>query len=411
MARKPNPNEMESNINFVNTILESHKAPTLKEFMVELALIKSKQHHVIKWLEYEFMKGVERMDLNLGFGVTSYDRNVDCSDYPVFDEKMARSITRSSSFESCLKVFCLRCVEVNGDAIALLVRHCKLLERLMIYRSNRRSDVEIGGTSLKHLDLRSREINHIEENYNIRVCAPNLTWLTVDQNSGRVLLENVPNLVHMNFYCRPRHGDSMFHFANAAAQLQTLIIHISDPMVRFTVPEMPKLKKLVIYVRTNVYSFVPLPVPQFLSASPCLEELKIEISEILFGAFPQFASTPDIFEIPKVGEGCGHKQLKVFVLSGYCGVEKIEEFEFGHCKTSLELVRYIVENSVRLEEIVLGQCDRIGLVRDIVDYGDEPLHNYFIKPAIDHYRFAATPDQRQAFKDRCNRNIYHHTLN
>ncbi|XP_057807894.1 putative F-box/LRR-repeat protein At3g28410 isoform X2 [Salvia miltiorrhiza] len=386
--------ERERNINRVNSALKSHKALSLKEFKINFFLSKAEQQVVREWVEFAFARGVEKLELNLGW----HERLAQSAGV-VLDVEMIKSV---ADFKSSLKVLCVRCIEASGDAIEMLLRHCKLLERLVLVRVRRRSDVEIIGPSLKHLDMRSRCVREYyfpeyAAEYNIKVCAPNLTWLTIDQNSKRVWLDYVPNLVNMNFYCRFPFGDTMHHFAKAAAQLQTLIIHLYKPLATFSPPQMPKLKKLVVYYRT-ASTRVSLPVTRFLCAAPNLEDFKLEISEAYMGSRP-----PGVFEVPKVGSRCPcgcfpHRHLKLFLLSGYFGVSKMSNLDYSNFEVSLDLVRYIVENCVVLEEIVIGHCDRVGLVKDIVDYDDESLSEIIVEPQLSYCGHVATPEQQQAFE-------------
>ncbi|KAL6545844.1 hypothetical protein OROGR_009718 [Orobanche gracilis] len=381
--------------------LNSHKAlsfRSLQEFTLDFHVPKKFQHLVSRWLAYAFSRGVERLHVNLG------------DDGAFFDKHMLKEI---ASFEPLnLKVLVLRCVLMKGDALELLLPNCPLLERLHIFRPRRWEefkglDVLIDGAvidspSLKHLDMRSRSCKSITNptyihDYSIRVCAPNLTWLTIDQNSKGLFLESVPKLAHMHFFYRSELGDSMHHFANVAAQLQTLIIHLFNPKEAFSVPGMPKLKKLVVYFRTN-YNKVSLPVTRFIAASPCLKEFRLEISELYFLRFPEPPLVPvDIFEVPKAPSP--HNHLKRFVFSGYRGVRRCGDKDFGFFDVSLELVRFVVDNCVALEEIVIGKCHLVGLVRDMVDYGEESLDHIIMDPApLFGKRYVATFEEQRAFE-------------
>ncbi|KAL6515607.1 hypothetical protein OROHE_018641 [Orobanche hederae] len=396
--------------------LNSHKALSfsyLQEFKLDFRVPKKFQHLVSRWLAYAFSRGVERLHLNLG------------DDGAIFDKHMLKEI---ASFEPLnLKVLVLRCIMMKGDALELLLPNCPLLERLHICRPMRSGgglkkreimvmdereefkglDLLIDGAvidspSLKHLDMRSRSFKSVINptyihDYSIRVCAPNLTWLTIDQNSKGLFLERVPKLAHMHFFYRSELGDSMHHFVNVAAQLQTLIIHLFNPKEAFSVPGMPKLKKLVVYFRTN-WNKVSLPVTRFISASPCLEEFRLEISELYFSGFRKPPRVPvDIFEVPKAPSP--HSHLKRFVFSGYRGVRRCGDKDLGYFDVTLELVRFVVDNCVALDEIVIGKCHPVGLVSDIVDYGEESLDHIIMDPAPPFCkRYVATFEERRAFE-------------
>ncbi|KAL6515564.1 hypothetical protein OROHE_018598 [Orobanche hederae] len=257
--------------------LNSHKAlsfSSLQEFKLDFRVLKKFQHLVSRWLAYAFSRGVERLHLNLG------------DDGAIFDKHMLKEI---ASFEPLnLKVLVLKCIMMKDDALELFLPNCPLLERLHICRPMRRLDLVIDGAvidspSLKHLDMRSRSF-------------------------------------------KSELGDSMHHFANVAAQLQTLIIHLFNP-------------------------------------------------------------------------------------KRYRGVRRCGDKDFGHFYVSLELVRFVVDNCVALEEIVIGKCHPVGLVRNIVDYGEESLDHIIMDPVPPLVR-GMWPHSRNGvlLKKSCNANKFLPTL-
>lgn len=207
------------NFDIVTSVIESYKAPFLKEFSISFFPFRLTQSEVTKWLKFAFSRRVER--LNLDFRVPNEE------DAAVLDK-----ILRDSKIPAChfkfLKELKLAYYKVGGEAIELLLRNCTLLEKLTIKVKTLLSDVKIFG-KLKQLDISARR------NLNsIRISsAPNLTWLSINHPSERVSIENVPMLVTMNF--RWEHSDTMHSFASVAAHLETLTITLYYPksMVRF----------------------------------------------------------------------------------------------------------------------------------------------------------------------------------
>lgn len=204
----------------------------------------------------------------------------------------------------------------------------------------------------------------------LKIRAPNLTWLTIDHDMKTVSFENVPKLVNMTVYFG-LYMDTMHDFAQVAAQLETLIIFLTLPKVMFSVPEMPNLKKLVVYYRLQ-WPNVLLPVTCFMRAAPALEDFRIDVGELDVDR-----------KVFRISKGHEHLHLRRFVLSGFC----------GGCWDRIELVRYMVNYCTALEEIVIGQCNREGLVRDFVDHC-VPLH-HLIPPKPIHINYVATTSQER----------------
>lgn len=165
---------------------------------------------------------------------------------------------------------------MNSEAIEFFLGNCTLLEMLVLKMLTFTSDLVVRG-SLKHLEMR------VPFNKNsVKVCAPNLTWLTIDHDSKKVSLENVPKLVSIRFCCRTRH--TMHDYAKIARQLETLIITLVGASASFSVPEMPKLKTLVVYYcHEEGNDNVLFPVTCLIRACPVLEEFKIDVGNIVSG--------------------------------------------------------------------------------------------------------------------------------
>lgn len=130
-------------------------------------------------------------------------------------------------------MLCLSFFIASGEDIELFVGNCPLLEQLYVRSVHLTSDVEVSGTSLvlKHFD-----ISHNTGNASIKVSAPELTWLTVDDHLGPLSLENNPKLVGMSFTYSSPSTNLVQHFASAVSccisQLNVLKLNLNRPAVR-----------------------------------------------------------------------------------------------------------------------------------------------------------------------------------
>lgn len=130
-----------------------------------------------------------------------------------------------------LKSLCLRCVELSGEDLQLLLRNCPLLERLSIFYATVTSDVEICGEKLNRLEIICCSGGEL-----IKVCSPNLGWIRVDDTSRKLMFENVPELVEAEFVSKSDWADDVNRFASAVfgfvSQLKSLHLTLRYPKVR-----------------------------------------------------------------------------------------------------------------------------------------------------------------------------------
>ncbi|GFP93094.1 hypothetical protein PHJA_001453700 [Phtheirospermum japonicum] len=322
--------ERRTYVKWVNSVLRSHKGrATLKEFRICFDLGPPAQRAITKWLKFAFARRVERLELDL---LEYGDFCTSSSEMYVFPQELLTSRTLSFDFKD-LKALCLKSVAVTDEAIDFFLRNCPFLEQLIVHNAQKLSNLQVRG-SLKHL-----EIYHCTRLKSIKVSnAPNLTSLTLTSLEG-LLLENVPMLVeffvmggHDNIYLKqlPR------ALSCCISQLETLTLKLCSPTVRLKIIEcpfpFPKLKKLVVdFFAKRDESLIELA--SFLRTSPYLEE---------------FVS---IWDKPSRTKTQGknnaampfpHLHLKVFKFLGY----------FGR-SSDVELVRYILNNCVVLDKIII----------------------------------------------------------
>lgn len=182
-------------IKWVNGIIRSCKADTLKEFRVcfdfdNLLFSKS----ITRWVEFALARHVQKLVLDFspkpdyGYSPTHY----------AFPENLLSS-SSIDDFKS-LKQVCFKCVNVTGEAIEFFLANCPLLEELVVVSTAKILNLQVCGPSLA--------LKHLEMGYcfylkSVRISAPNLTSLSVHKVE-QLFLENVPKLVEISANCMYR---------------------------------------------------------------------------------------------------------------------------------------------------------------------------------------------------------------
>ncbi|KAL9153095.1 hypothetical protein ABFS82_10G026500 [Erythranthe guttata] len=287
---------------WVNRVIGSHKSVTLKEFRVCFDLCFSSQESITRWFEFAFMRHVQKLDLD--FSVLARYKRFTETHYTLREE----FLTRISGGNSCigfksLKELSLKCLNVTGQAIEILLRMCPLLEKLVVHRTTKISNLEVCGPSLV---LKHFELVYCFGLESVKVSAPNLISL-IGLNADGLLLGNVPMLKELK-------------------------------SVLPTFPELPKLKKLVVeYWSDGDESLMGLT--HLIRASPNLQEFVLEL--LMGKPSKSHRKEKRTTQLP-------HHHLKVVKLCGYDGRS-----------SKVELVRYILKNSVVLEKIVIDPLDPI----------------------------------------------------
>ncbi|EYU35151.1 hypothetical protein MIMGU_mgv1a025644mg, partial [Erythranthe guttata] len=177
-------------LKWVDSVISSHKSPTLKQFRISFPLSKSNSNSITRWLEFAFSKHVQRLELDFCIYFINTNR---------FPEGylFAPPTTTLSDFKS-LKALSFKSVDLSGGAIEFFLRNCPLLEQLIVHSARKLSKLEVCGSSLvlKHL-----EIVRCPFLKSLKVAAPSLTSLTIMDFEG-VSLENIPTLVDVSITLR-----------------------------------------------------------------------------------------------------------------------------------------------------------------------------------------------------------------
>lgn len=185
-------------VKWVNSIMRSHKAATLKELRICCDLSLSAKKAITRWLQMAFVRHVQRLelDLDLDLDLTEYfltDLGPRAKTY-VFPNQELLTHKRRLDFNA-LKELSLKEVDVCGETIEFLLLNCLSLEKLVIEYSLILLNLQVGGPSLmlKHL-----EIITCFNFKSIKVySAPKLTKLIIPIVE-ELLLENVPMLVEVS---------------------------------------------------------------------------------------------------------------------------------------------------------------------------------------------------------------------
>ncbi|KAL6549530.1 UDP-glycosyltransferase [Orobanche hederae] len=252
-------------IQLVNSVISSHKAPSLKRFSISFYVDQSAKCIVAKWLQFAFSRGVEILVLDFKCIAGHHKVSLEES---LRESGLCSSPQTLILFKS-LKRLCLRDVKVSGEAVKIFLRNCPLLELLTIL-----------------ISLLSR----------IEVC--------------RLFLESVPKLVDVEFGSRKTSIDYAQDVASAlfhlSSQLEFLKLTIPCPSNKVFLAnefgEMSKLRKLVVrYSGVRAHSL--LPVTALVWAAPRLEVFRLEFDEIR-------RNGDAAMEVRRYGERCRHALLK-----------------------------------------------------------------------------------------------------
>ncbi|KAL7095322.1 hypothetical protein ACP275_10G016800 [Erythranthe tilingii] len=323
-------------VRWVNCVIRSHKAPTLKEFVVRFTLDRENRHEITRWLEFAFSRRVEKLEFDFyGYHDASY--------YYRFPEKfLTLEGPLSNKFKS-IKVLSFKYLNVTDEDIDFFLRNCPLLEQLIVHGSEKISKLEICGSSLrlKHLDM------HCCYNMkSLEISVPSITSLAVPILE-RLLIKNVPMLVEMFVNC----SADCTNFRNLSSalsggcisQLKILRLSLGDllgtrkPCI---FPQLPKLKKLEIeYFGQGVENLIKTTV--FVRASPYLEEFVFKF--MWYDLRSRDGLVKDAISFPVKDEIVFPHNHKVFKFCGYYGRTN-----------EIELVRYIVNNCLVLDKLIIN---------------------------------------------------------
>ncbi|GFQ07736.1 F-box/LRR-repeat protein at3g03360 [Phtheirospermum japonicum] len=330
-------------INLVSKVLRSHKGLALKEVRICFDLDKSAHKAINYWLQIVFARQVERLELDLScYGDFGRRLNV----YAL--NKLQRH-THLDSFKS-LRELSFKSVNLTDEDVDFFLHSCPLLEHLVIDYALKISNLNIcGALALKHLEIR-----FCFRVKSIKVSAPNLISLKVTSVEA-LLLENVPKLVEVYVCCGPE--DVYAHKLVPAlhcclSQLEILMLDLSIK-TKFIedckFPVLPNLKKLAIeFFGRRDESLIGLT--SFIRAAPYIQEFVIKVR--WYKLLRTDRNVKNAIHSP-------HQHLKVVKFLGYYGRS-----------SDVELVRYLMDNCVVLEKIIIDPRYQSNYLHRPMDPGE-----------------------------------------
>ncbi|KAL7143169.1 hypothetical protein ABFS83_08G172800 [Erythranthe nasuta] len=339
LYKQPNlrKSERRKYMKWVDSVCRSHKSPTLNEFKIRFPINQSTRNakSIARWLRFALSRRVRRFELDVD------DLYCSSSKKCCFPNKLLNPRTLVDF--GFLKELSLNNVDVSDGTIEFFLNNCPLLERLIVRFSNQMSRLEICGSSLvlKHL-----EIEFCSGLESLKVSVPSLTSLSVTSLNG-LSLENVPMLVDLSVRVVDDNTSlyRLFHqlLSRCISQLQTLHVSLSNVEVAsaeldelWELPQMPRLKKLVIEYCCARGDKSLVRLAPFIQASPSLVEFVLHHKWYLIPRVDRQQRNEYAIKIP-------HRHLKVFEFRGYYG-----------CSNDAGLLSYVVENCVVLEKIIIG---------------------------------------------------------
>ncbi|KAL8053401.1 hypothetical protein ABFX02_05G068400 [Erythranthe guttata] len=381
----------ETYVKWVNSVLRKHKAAILKDFVIRLRLSRTFQKDVNRWINFAIVRHVQRLELDL---TTDNWSLINCS----LPQELLTQNTSSEIDFKFLKILCLKSVDVTEEDMKFFQSKCPMLEELVVDRSLKLVNVEVcGGPSLvlKHLELtRCYDLKSVKVSTpnltllsihgcesclkSVKITAPNLTSLTL-QKVESLFLENVLRLVEVSIcraYSQVSTAVALSAFACCGFQLEILTVEMKSFEETFlpTILQLPKLKKLVVFVmgdelfdsRNRYPSDTGLT--NLMKAAPNLREfvLNMQYPDTLMFNFIRYDNIQRFSHRHHLQvQSFIHQQLKVFKFCGYCGVPN-----------QVEVLKNVIEKCVALEKVIIEpRYDRL--------YSSEPIYTEeFIKEQV-----------------------------
>ncbi|CAI9116773.1 OLC1v1018016C3 [Oldenlandia corymbosa var. corymbosa] len=290
-------------VEWVNKVLQSHKAMVIDEFRICFELDESSQDDVDEWLLYAFAKRVKSLQLDfLQFGMPTafvlepylfpscriFDQNVEensIESLSIIHTKSFRTL-RVTDFQS-LRSLRLAGVDVTGETLHFLMEKFHLLEHLVVIGSQSEdlsSVLVCGSSSLKYLELtHCRCLKSIIVRDARHLVSLKYTWVS------NVVLENVPELVDV-WVSGWKFSRMILQLSSLLTRLESLTLRVSnsdvnEDVTRFLkVPHPIGLKQLTLDVRASEDDSLLRLTSSFMKSCPNLEKfvLKVPMSSLAY---------------------------------------------------------------------------------------------------------------------------------
>ncbi|CAI9111558.1 OLC1v1011809C1 [Oldenlandia corymbosa var. corymbosa] len=336
-------------VEWVNKVLQSHKAMVIDEFRICFELDKSSQDDIDKWLRYAFSRRVQTLELN--FLMHGHPEFLIFKPYlfpscRILDQSCEKSSAESPSADldngictlpltdfKSLKSLTLAGVDITEKTLNFLINNFHCLERLTVSGSHSRdlTSVAVCRSSLKYLEL---TYCHYLKSIIVRdTCLASLkiSWVC------DLVLENVPMLVNV-WVSRWMIRQVIPLLSSLLSRLEVLtllLFNLENKEERgfHEVPQLTGLKQLILTVGAYKDDSLIRITSSFVQASPNLEKFVLELH--WHGVRRTERKIEKVSSPPL-------QRLKVVEILGY----------FGR-KADDELVMYFLENGTALERIIL----------------------------------------------------------
>ncbi|OMO79486.1 hypothetical protein CCACVL1_13628 [Corchorus capsularis] len=329
--------ERDGYTNWVNHILEScHNLQAIDEFRVRFDLDESYTDDIDGWVRFAFERKVKRFELFLSpdeEGGPYYTKECYPLSLQVFHSPQ---ISSNISLTSLI----LNHVNVSDQVVEYLISNSPFLERLCVVGSESLIDLRVAGPSLS---LKYVEIIFCGYLESVQLNAVNLSSFKYVGFKIEISFVNIPNLVELYIG-----GDQLESFSRelpdlvstSFSQLQKLVLRpnsrVMKKTARIKIPLLSQLKQLELHVKVDSTADSLLDYSTALIKScPSLDRFALELR-----CFEPFKRRK-----VKRPKNYPHHSLKLVEVTGFLGQT-----------VDIEFCRYLIENAIMLEKIIINPC-------------------------------------------------------
>ncbi|OMO82398.1 hypothetical protein COLO4_23025 [Corchorus olitorius] len=336
----------------LNRVLELHQSSSLDEFRVCYRLTKSSASEIDKWICYAMDKKVKRFELDflMDFELSPpglFYTFPSC--FPVETVTSVEYLSLSScilqlpglgNFRSLKHLF-LKDVELDDEIFQNILSGCLLLERLSLSGSRKLVNVKVDGSSSK---LRCLEIYFCHYLKTIEIYTSNLVTFRYIGPEVYFSLKNAPCLVEVSFCvslktCDNRLSYACAQFTSKLPQLERIVLELNPHEVCKEIKMLPtfsNLKVLTLWVRIKNESLMVFT--SLLESSPSLRRFELHLLPL-----------DPLAESKKIesSSGCLYQHLEEVEIGGFQGHED-----------EIQLLMYIVQNTITLKKIIIDPYDQ-----------------------------------------------------
>ncbi|KAL5785751.1 hypothetical protein ACOSQ2_008143 [Xanthoceras sorbifolium] len=342
------------------------KGLKINSLTVHCQLGKEFSSHIDHWISCAAMREVEIIDLNLSESC-SYMENCACSthlEHYKFDCGILAAPGRKSylkhlklnscTFSAPLSSNCLnslislelRRVCISDEMLKKLLSNCLVLETLTLHLCQDLVNLDFGGPNLRLKFLRIQDCLRLNK---LEISSENIIRLEYTGPLVSFSFKHVPNLVEA-YLCFTQKNRlygvtyALTRLASELPQLEKLNLH---SILSMNVLELPDSGPAFTNVKELVLSIYPFHdedrlnwIAYILKAFPSLQKLQLNLFS------PSFVKEPK--EIERLLPECPHQHLTELEINGFYGN-----------KHEVELLKYLLENSVALKVLAVTPCQKV----------------------------------------------------